>query len=125
MVNFWGSWCAPCRVETPQFSQIYDATGARASTFVGIDIKEPDRDAPRAFVKDNHIAYPIVYDENGEIAVQMGNIAARAMPFTVLLDKQHRVAGVYAARLAPKRPGTDAEQDDRGGPDRCCSRRTA
>ena len=100
VVNFWGTWCGPCTVETPQFGLVYNAYRAKGVTFVGIDVKESGRDDPRAFVKDNHIDYPIVYDETGETAVRLGNIPSQAMPFTVLLDKQHRVAAVYLLRMA-------------------------
>jgi thiol-disulfide isomerase/thioredoxin len=100
VVNFWGTWCGPCTVETPQFGKVYKDYRGKGVTFVGIDVKEGSRDAPKAFVKDNDIEYPIVYDETGETALRMGNIRVPGMPFTVLLDKQHRVAGVYATRLA-------------------------
>jgi thiol-disulfide isomerase/thioredoxin len=102
VVNFWGQWCPPCRIETPQFATVYDSYKAKDTTFVGIDIQEPGRTKPRQFVKANHVGYPIVYDEDGETALKMGNISVRGAPFTVLLDKQHRVAGVFAVRLAPK-----------------------
>ena len=101
VVNFWGTWCGPCKIETPQFGQIYEAYKSKGVTFVGIDVKEPSRDEPRAFVRDNRIRYPIVYDEEGETAVRLGNIPTQAMPFTVVLDKDHRVAAVYVTRLAP------------------------
>jgi thiol-disulfide isomerase/thioredoxin len=101
VVNFWGQWCGPCKIETPQFGQMYDAYKAKDTTFVGIDILEPNRAKPRAFVRANNIHYPIVYDEDGETALKMGNISVRGAPFTVLLDKHHRVAAVYALRLAP------------------------
>jgi thiol-disulfide isomerase/thioredoxin len=100
VVNFWGEWCPPCRVETPQFGLVYDAYKAKDTAFVGIDILEPNRDKPRQFVKDNHITYPIVYDDDGETALHMGNISVPGAPFTVLLDKHHRVAAVYAVRMA-------------------------
>jgi thiol-disulfide isomerase/thioredoxin len=102
VVNFWGSWCGPCKVETPQFGLIYNAYKAKDTTFVGIDIQEADRGSPRRFVKANRIDYPIVYDEDGETALKMGNIALPGAPFTVLLDKRHRVAAVYAIVLSAK-----------------------
>jgi thiol-disulfide isomerase/thioredoxin len=102
IVNFWGSWCGPCQVETPQFGAVYDAYRARGVAFVGIDVKEGSRSKPRAFVKDNDIHYPIVYDEDGETAIRMGNVPTQQVPFTIALDKHHRVAAVYIARLAPK-----------------------
>jgi thiol-disulfide isomerase/thioredoxin len=102
VVNFWGTWCGPCTVETPTFQKVYDAYKNKDVSFVGIDIKDGTRDAPRSFVRDSHITYPIVYDETGETALRMGNIRVQATPFTVLLDKQHRVAGVYVGPLTAK-----------------------
>lgn len=102
VVNFWGTWCPPCVVETPQLENVYQAYKSKGVTFVGVDIKEGSRDAPKSFVKDNHIEYPMIYDENGETALRMGNIRVQATPFTVLLDKQHRVAGVFVGPLTPK-----------------------
>jgi peroxiredoxin len=99
VVNFWGTWCGPCTVETPNFQKIYQEYRGKGVTFVGIDVKDGTRDAPRAFVRDHHIEFPIVYDENGETALRMGNIRVQATPFTVLIDKQHRVAGVYVGPM--------------------------
>jgi thiol-disulfide isomerase/thioredoxin len=99
VVNFWGTWCGPCTVETPQFGLVYDKYRHEDVAFVGIDVKEAGRDDPRAFVTANKIHYPIVFDEDGETAVRLGNIPTQAMPFTVILDKRHRVAAVYLVRL--------------------------
>lgn len=101
VVNFWGTWCGPCTVETPQFQSVYQAYRAKHVAFVGIDVKESSKDAPKAFVQQNHITYPIVYDEEGQTAIRIGDIPTQAMPFTVVLDKRHRVAGVYIVRMAP------------------------
>jgi thiol-disulfide isomerase/thioredoxin len=101
VVNFWATWCSPCVVETPQFDSVYREYKNKGVTFVGIDTKEADRSAPRSFVKDNKISYPIVFDENGETAVELGNIPAGGLPFTVLIDKQGRVAAVYLRSMAP------------------------
>jgi thiol-disulfide isomerase/thioredoxin len=100
VINFWGSWCPPCRVETPQFALVSDAYRAKKVGFVGIDVLEPGRSEPRAFVKNSKVHYPIVYDEDGQTALRLGNIPTRGYPFTIILDSQHRVAAVYLLTLA-------------------------
>jgi peroxiredoxin len=102
VVNFWATWCGPCTTETPQFDSVYRANKAKGVEFIGVDTKETSRDAPRAFVKDNQITYPIVWDEQGRTAVTLGKLPALALPFTVLIDKQQRVAAVYLSSLSAK-----------------------
>jgi peroxiredoxin len=102
VINFWATWCGPCTTETPQFDLVYRANKAKGVNFIGIDTKETSTDAAKAFVKDNDITFPIVSDELGETAVALGKIPALALPFTVVIDKQQRVAGVYLKPLAPK-----------------------
>jgi peroxiredoxin len=101
IVNFWATWCGPCTVEAPQFNTVYNDYKQKPVTFVGIDTKETSTDAAKAFVKDNSIDYPIVYDEQGETAVRLGNIPTQGMPFTVVIDRSHRVAAVYVGRVSP------------------------
>ena len=100
VINFWGSWCGPCKTETPQFAQVYDKYQKRGVMFVGIDVLEDGRDDPKAFVRDAGVHYPNVYDEEGRTALKLGNIRTQGYPFTVILDRQHRVAAVYLERLA-------------------------
>ena len=102
VINFWATWCSPCTVETPQFDSVYRANKAKGVDFIGIDTKETSTDAAKAFVKDNDISFPIVSDEQGETAIALGKIPARALPFTVILDRQQRVAAVYLRTLTPK-----------------------
>ncbi len=102
VVNFWGAWCYPCQVETPQFQSVYQQYRDKGATFVGIDIKEASRGKPRAFVTQFKITYPIVYDDQGRTAVTLGNTPTQAAPFTIVLDKHHKVAGVYLQRIAPQ-----------------------
>ena len=101
VVNFWATWCGPCTTETPQFDSVYRSYKSRGVTFVGIDTKESSKDAPISFVKDNDISYPIVFDEPGKVAAQMGNIPLQGLPATVLVDKLGKVAAVYVGKVAP------------------------
>ncbi|MDT4943269.1 MAG: hypothetical protein QOH14_2 [Pseudonocardiales bacterium] len=101
VINFWATWCGPCTTETPQLDAMYRANKTKSVQFVGIDTKD-NRDSAKAFVKDNDISFPIVFDEQGETALRLGKIPALGLPFTVLIDKQQRVAAVYLARLTAK-----------------------
>jgi thiol-disulfide isomerase/thioredoxin len=101
LVNFWATWCPPCVIETPQLDTVYRQYRNRGVQFVGVDTKEYLRDQARAFVKDHRISYPIVFDESGKVAAQLGKLPVQALPFSVLIDKRGRVAAVYTGRLAP------------------------
>lgn len=102
VINFWATWCGPCTVETPQFDGVYRATKAQGVDFIGVDTKEASKDAPRAFVTDNKISFPIIYDEQAKAAVALGRLPALALPFTVLVDKQQRIAAVYLGAVTAK-----------------------
>jgi peroxiredoxin len=101
VINFWAAWCGPCKTETPQFDLLYRQLKAKGVDFVGIDTKDVKSNA-QSFVKNYDISYPIVFDEPGKTALRLGNLPATALPFTVLLDQQGKVAAVYVIRLAAK-----------------------
>lgn len=101
VVNYWASWCVPCQTETPQFDTVYRAYKSKGVAFIGVDFKD-ERGKAQAFVQDNDITYPMVYDKIGKTALQLGNLPALGLPFTVLIDKQQRVAAVYTQQVQPK-----------------------
>jgi peroxiredoxin len=101
VLNFWASWCAPCRVESPQFDLLYRKMKSQDVQFYGVDTKDAKSNA-QAFLNSFDISYPNIYDERGEIALRLGNMPTAALPFTVLIDKRGRVAAVYVGRLSAK-----------------------
>ena len=98
VLNFWASWCVPCKTESPMLERVYERQKAHGVQFVGIDIKD-ERQAAQAFVQDLGISYLIVYDEPGRSALQIGNIPTRGLPTTVVIDKHGKVAAIYAGAL--------------------------
>lgn len=102
VINFWATWCGPCTVETPQFDTVYRAYKSKGVQFLGIDTMNYPSSSAKAFVKDYDITYPMVYDEKGEVALQLGSIPAKGLPFTVLVDKAGRVSAVHIGTMSPK-----------------------
>jgi len=100
VLNFWGSWCAPCRVETPQFQQVYAQVHGKGVDFLGLNVKETSEQFPQAFVDRFHIGFPSIYDPRGEVALAFRDYPASAIPSTIVLDRQNRVAAVYTGSVA-------------------------
>lgn len=86
LVNFWATWCAPCRREMPVLQAVSEAHPGDLAV-VGLAIDEPD--AVRQFVSDLEIRYPIAVGNADVMATQRawGN-SAGALPYTVLVDRE-------------------------------------
>ena len=100
VLNFWGSWCAPCRVETPQFQDVYADVRDEGVEFLGLNVKETDQQFALAFVDRFGIQFPSLYDPRGEVALAFRDYPANAIPSTIVLDRQYRVAAVYTGEVA-------------------------
>lgn len=99
VINFWGSWCPPCRVETPQFQDVYADVRDQGVAFLGINVKDGDEQA-RAFIAANGITFPSVFDPRGEISLIFRDFPPSAIPSTLLLDRSGRVAAIYLGAVA-------------------------
>jgi cytochrome c biogenesis protein CcmG, thiol:disulfide interchange protein DsbE len=97
LVNFWASWCPPCRVEMPGFERIYRERAADGFTIVGIATDVFAEERIRAFVEEHGITYPILLADPNVIR-EYGGI--NALPESFLLDRnlriRHRVIGFFA-----------------------------
>jgi thiol-disulfide isomerase/thioredoxin len=100
VLNFWGSWCAPCRVETPAFSEVWKDYSAAGVQFLGVDVKETDKQFAKAFIDRFGIGFPSLYDPRGEVALAFRDFPANAIPSTIVLDPQWRVAAVYTGSVS-------------------------
>ena len=103
VINVWGQWCGPCRAEVAQLQQVYDATrAARVSSvsFLGIDVRDNNRQAALDFVSDRHVGYPSIYDPAMRTLIAFGGkYPTTVIPSTLVLDRQHRVAAVFLREL--------------------------
>jgi peroxiredoxin len=101
VINFWGSWCPPCRVETPEFQQVYGEVQGDGVQFLGINVKD-DKQLADAFLQSKAITYPSLFDPRGEVALAFRDYPANAIPSTIVLDRDGRVAAVYTAAVRPE-----------------------
>lgn len=103
VVNFWATWCAPCREEIPGFVRLQARHGNRGLRFVGIAIDQPDKVA--AFAEEFRINYPMLIGnlETLELLRQVGNKAG-VLPYTLVIDRHGELVtrepgGLKEARL--------------------------
>ena len=100
VVNVWGQWCGPCRAEIAQLQQVYDASRAQGVAFLGINVRDNQREAARDFVVDHNVTYPSVYDPAMRTMIALGGkYPTTVIPSTLVLDRQHRVAAVFLREL--------------------------
>ncbi len=100
VLNLWGQWCAPCRTEIAQLQQVYQATRDQRVAFLGIDVRDYDRQAAQDFVTDRQVSYPSIYDPAMRTMIAFGGkYPSSVIPATLVLDRQHRVAAVFLREL--------------------------
>ena len=90
VVNFWATWCAPCREEIPGFVRLQEKYGDRGLQFVGIAIDQ--RDKVQAFARDFGMNYPVLLGgfDSVEMSRQAGNRVG-ALPFTLVIDRTGQI----------------------------------
>lgn len=91
VLNVWGSWCNPCRKEAPDLVAVAAATRDVAQ-FVGLNTRDLDPGPAHAFVRTFQLNYPSIYDPSGSELLKFTDIPPGAIPSTLLLDRQGRVA---------------------------------
>jgi thiol-disulfide isomerase/thioredoxin len=100
VINIWGQWCGPCRSEIAQLQQVYDDTHRDGVAFLGVDVRDNNRDAARDFIVDRKVAYPSIYDPAMRTMIAFGGkYPTTVIPSTLVLDREHRVAAVFLREL--------------------------
>jgi thiol-disulfide isomerase/thioredoxin len=100
VINVWGQWCGPCRSEIGQLQQVYDATRADGVAFLGIDVRDNNRDAAQDFIVDRKVTFPSIYDPSMRTMIAFGGkYPTTVIPSTIVLDREHRVAAVFLREL--------------------------
>jgi peroxiredoxin len=91
MVNFWASWCGPCRVEMPHLNRLYEKYRSSGFTLLGVNIDD-DPAAARALAGKLGLKFPVLLDTDKKV---VGAYDLNAMPATVLIDRDGRVRHLH------------------------------
>lgn len=99
MVNFWATWCEPCRREIPLLRTLRKEHGPEGLEVVGIAVDFPD--AVRRYASESGIDYPILVGEDGGMAAISALGMDTVLPFTVFADGEGRIVTVRVGELRP------------------------
>lgn len=91
VVNFWASWCGPCKSEAPHLNALSEQY-ADQLTVLGVNTRDPDLVNAQTFARANGLVFPSLFDPDQSVAAAFGDRGPVGMPTTLLLDDEHRVA---------------------------------
>jgi peroxiredoxin len=104
MINFWATWCGPCRQEMPLLAQLHDKYEPLGFTMLGVNV-EPDSAAAVDWLKGVPVKFPILFDTDSAVA---GRFGVEGMPSSVLVDRNGQVRYIHRGY----KPGDEAKYAD-------------
>lgn len=106
VLNFWATWCVPCRIEMPAFENLYRRYRSEGVTVLGVSLDKGADDKVRQFVEDYKLSFPVLMDSEGDVEKLYPSVS---IPFTFVIDKAGRVvARVDGAKNWESRETFDA-----------------
>src|SRR5262245_31610857 len=104
MINFWATWCGPCRQEMPLLESIYKKYNKMGFTLLGVNV-EPDAKPAEDYLKAIPVSFPILFDTKSEVS-KMYEVSG--MPSTVIVDRKGNVRVIHHGY----KPGDENEYQD-------------
>lgn len=94
LLNFWATWCGPCRVEMPAMEELYRAFSRKDFEILAVSTDAQGVAVTRPFQQENHLTFPILHDADYRVGLTYG---ARSLPMTFMVDRQgivrHQIFG--------------------------------
>ncbi len=98
IVNFWASWCGPCRNEMPDLNALYkDNAGARNLYVLAVNTGDSNRSAAETFIRDKGLAFTVVWDEGSRVGKQY---RVNAIPMTYFIDRTGVIRAISTGSLS-------------------------
>ncbi len=98
VLNFWGSWCGPCRAEASTLDEAAAALAPKGVQFLGINVKDT-KAAGTDFMTSKQISYPSIFDPSMRTLLAIRGFPTGAIPSTLVLDRKGRVAHIWLEPL--------------------------
>ncbi len=95
MLNFWASWCPPCKAEMADINTYYETHRDEGFAVIGINIKER-ADAVERFVESQHLSFPVVLDSDGSVADTYGVVG---LPTSFFVSREGKIVGYWSGEL--------------------------
>jgi DsbE subfamily thiol:disulfide oxidoreductase len=105
VVNYWASWCAPCRAEQPRLTRVARGYATRGVSFIGVNVND-NRAAARTYLRDFDVPYPSLFDPKSETAARLGVVG---LPTTFILDRRGVVGYQRTGEATPASLTTQLE----------------
>jgi peroxiredoxin len=91
MINFWASWCGPCRQEMPLLESMYKKYKPLGFTLLGVNVEPEQKDA-ESFLRQTPVSFPVLFDAKSKVS---GLYNVQGMPTTIFIDRKGNVRLVH------------------------------
>jgi peroxiredoxin len=98
LINFWATWCGPCRIEMPEIVRAYEAHSDTGFTVLAVNLTDQDAlEDVQAFVEEFNMTFPVLLDTRGEVSRLYGLLG---LPMSIFMDREGRIARIYIGLMS-------------------------